>query len=160
MVDNNQTTNVKLTLEQLQQIDAVEQKLSGLNTQVNVATKNLKVVTNDTNRFAREIEAQKPVLESLKTQVEEETKQANYLTSEIAQSNVILGKLNDEINTKTVAQNKKDTALQDREANLVKAENEYIIKQENLGNATTEHKTTSETFNAKVAKLKEVIKDF
>ena len=116
MINNETTSNIKLTLEQLQQIDVVEQKLAGLNTQINVATKNLRVITNDTNRFAREIEAQKPVLEDLKTKVEEETKQLNYLTSEIAQSNTILGKLNDEINAKTETQNKKESEIKDRES--------------------------------------------
>ncbi len=160
MINNETTSNTKLTLEQLQQIDIVESKLAELNTQIAVKEKNLKVITNDTNRFAREIEAQKPVLEDLKTQVEDETKQLNYLASEISQSNTILTKLNDEINAKTEAQNKKESELKDREGAVQRKEIEITKVEDLLGVKVSTHAEESKTFNSKVAKLKEVISTF
>ena len=160
MLNNETTSNVKLTLEQLQQIDAVESKLAELNTQIAVKEKNLRVITNDTNRFAREIEAQKPVLEDLKTKVEEETKQLNYLTSEIAQSNTILGKLNDEINAKTETQNKKESEIKDRESIVQQREIEIAKVESSLGVKVSTHAEEVKIHNSKVAKLKEVISTF
>ncbi len=157
---NEPTSNPTLTFDQLQAQDASQKILANLQSEINIATKVLKGTKLESDRAVKDKAYQEELLANVKIQVEEETKQANYLTSEIAQSNVILGKLNDEINTKTETQKKKDTALQDRETNLVKAENEYIVRNESLGNAIIEYKTTSETFNTKVAKLKEVISTF
>ena len=124
MIDNNQLTNVKLTLEQLQQIDIVEQKLAGLNTQVNVATKNLKVVTNDTNRFAREIEAQKPVLETLNTQVEDKKKEVDALQADIVEKTTQLNELLSQFKEHTNLMASEKAKHDERESKIVSRETE------------------------------------
>ena len=157
MINNETTSNVKLTLEQLQQIDVVEQKLAGLNTQVNVANKNLKVITNDTNRFAREIEAQKPVLESLNNQVEDKKKEIQTLREDIVEKNAMLNQILTEYkeHTEKMALEKRD--LEERESQIVAKEKQLSEQGSALGKERILLDNDKADFNSKVAKLKEVI---
>jgi chromosome segregation ATPase len=160
MTDNNSTSNPTLTFDQLQAIDVAQKTLANLQSEIVIATKILKGTKMESDRAVKEKLYQEELLENTKTQVEDETKQLNYLTSEIAQSNVILTKLNDEINTKTEIQRKKDVALQDRESAVQKREIEVAKVESSLKEKVSAHAETSQTFNSKVAKLKEVISTF
>ena len=160
MIDNNQTTNVKLTLEQLQQIDVVEQKLAGLNTQVNVATKNLKVVTNDTNRFAREIEAQKPVLESLNAQVALKQKDLELLQADIVEKTAMLNELLSQFKEHTDLMASEKASHDEREAQIATKEFDLSSKESKLTKIAIGLDSENLDFNNKVANLKEVISKF
>lgn len=160
MTNNNESANVKLTLEQLQQIDVVEQKLAGLNTQVSVATKNLKVISNDTIRFAREIEAQKPVLETLTTQVEDKKKEVETLQANIVERTAMLNQLLSEYKEHTNLIAKEQSEHNERETEISSKE-QQISKQGNaLGIERIMLENDKNDFNSKVAKLKEVISTF
>ena len=160
MTDNNTTSNPTLTFDQLQAIDVAQKTLANLQSEITNATKVLRGTKLESDRAVKDKAYQEELLANAKTQVEEETKQLNYLTSEIAQSNVILGKLNDEINSKTDIQKKKDDDLQARESAVQNREIEVAKVESSLGTKVSAHAETSQTFNSKVAKLKEVISTF
>jgi DNA repair exonuclease SbcCD ATPase subunit len=157
---NNDTSTIKLTDEQTIQITEVKTRVMNLESEVSIATKNLKSIKGESERAIKDKAYQEELLANVKTQVEEEQKQLNYLISEIANSNTILTKLNTEINIKTETQAKKDKEFSERETTLIQREKEYADKSKKLDENNQIFKGQIDTHNSKVAKLKEVISTF
>ena len=153
MINNDTTSNTKLTLEQLQQIDAVEQKLTGLNTQILVANKNLKVVNNDTLRFAREIDAQKELLASLTTQIETLETKKQQLIADINESITTLD-INKKQASEVLSANdaksgelfEREKIIANKEKDLTKKEEDYNIRHSALLEDQLSIQTAKEAF--------------
>ena len=122
MINNETTSNVKLTLEQLQQIDAVESKLAELNTQLAVATKNLKVITNDSNRLAKERIAAETLLSDLTTQNETLKKSVDTSTETLNSTRTANTNLESEMVAKKSVHDKRETDLNNREVKIAEKE--------------------------------------
>ena len=160
MINNNETSNVKLTLEQLQQIDAVESKLAELNTQLAVATKNLKVITNDSNRLAKERISAETLLADLTTQNETLKKNVDTLTETLNSTRTANTNLESEMVAKKAVHDKRETDLNNREAVITNKEKEIASVESSLGDKVSKHAEEVKIHNSKVAKLKEVISTF
>jgi hypothetical protein len=160
MLNNNETKNVQLNLEQLQQIDAVEQKLAGLNTQVSVANKNLLVINKDTLRYAKEIEAQKILLDTLIPQVEEKKAESVKLSVEISEKTSILSKLTTEFKEYAEKIESEKMAHKNREDAISAKEFELECKESSLCESKKSLDIQQKIHDEKVAKLKEVISTF
>jgi chromosome segregation ATPase len=160
MIDNNTTSNVKLTLEQLQQIDAVQTQLSNLNTQLSVATKNLKVITNDSNRLAKERISAETLLADLTTQNETLTKKVEVLTKTHNDTQTANTILESEMVAKKAVHDKRETDLNNREAKIAEKEKQLSEQGSAIGREKVLFENDKATHNTKVAKLKEVIATF
>ena len=160
MINNNETSNVKLTLEQLQQIDAVESKLAELNTQLAVATKNLKVITNDSNRLAKERIAAETLLADLTTQNETLKKSVDSLTETLNSTRTANTNLESEMVAKKSVHDKRETDLNNREVKIAEKEKQLSEQGSAIGREKVLFENDKATHNAKVAKLKEVISTF
>jgi len=160
MINNETTSNVKLTLEQLQQIDTVETKLAELNTQIAVATKNLKVITNDSNRLAKERISAETLLADLTTQNETLKKSVDSSTETLNKTKTDISNLESELVDKKAVHDKRETDLNDREVKIAEKEKQLSQQGEKLGRETILLDNDKATHNAKVAKLKEVISTF
>lgn len=160
MINNETTSNVKLTLEQLQQIDAVETKLAELNTQIAVANKNLRVITNDSNRLAKERISAETLLADLTTQNETLKKSVDSLTETHNKTQTDITNLESEMVAKKAVHDKRETDLNDWEAKSLAIQNSLNKESAELNNNKVLHENDKATFNSKVAKLKEVISTF
>ena len=160
MINNETTSNVKLTLEQLQQIDAVESKLAELNTQLAVATKNLKVITNDSNRLAKERIAAETLLADLTTQNETLKKSVDSLTETLNSTRTANTNLESEMVAKKSVHDKRETDLNNREVKIAEKEKQLSEQGSAIGREKVLFENDKATHNAKVAKLKEVISTF
>jgi chromosome segregation ATPase len=160
MINNNETSNVKLTLEQLQQVDAVQTQLANLNTQVAVANKNLKVITNDTNRFAKERLATETLLADLTTQTDTLKKQIDTLTKIHNDTQTANTVLESEMVAKKGVHDKRETDLNNREVKIAEKEKQLSEQGSAIGRDKVLFENDKATHNAKVAKLKEVISTF
>ena len=159
MIDNNQTANVKLTLEQLQQLDVFQTKLITAQNDISVATKNLKVIITDCKRYESEKLLAQGVVERLEKEIDEKTLKSAKLDEEIVEKTAQLNSLLDTIREQTVFQEKKSSDLKERERILLKNEADYT----NRVNIHTKKEIylneKVDIHNEKVAKLKEAIKD-
>jgi chromosome segregation ATPase len=160
MINNETTSNVKLTLEQLQQIDAVESKLAELNTQIAVANKNLKVITNDSNRLAKERIAAETLLADLTTQNETLKKSVDSSTETLNKTKTDISNLESELVAKKAVHDKRETDLNNRETIIASKEKQLSEQGEALGRETILFNNDKSIHNSKVAKLKEVISTF
>jgi chromosome segregation ATPase len=160
MINNETTSNVKLTLEQLQQIDAVETKLAELNTQIAVANKNLRVITNDSNRLAKERISAEALLADLTTQNETLKKSVDSLTETHNKTKTEITNLESEMVAKKAVHDKRETDLNDWEAKSLAIQNSLNKESAELNNNKVLHENDKVIFNSKVAKLKEVISTF
>ena len=160
MINNETTSNVKLTLEQLQQIDAVQTQLANLNTQLAVATKNLKVITNDSNRLAKERIAAETLLADLTTQNETLKKSVDTLTETLNSTRTANTNLESEMVAKKSVHDKRETDLNNREVKIAEKEKQLSEQGSAIGREKVLFENDKATHNAKVAKLKEVISTF
>lgn len=154
---NDTTPNIKLTVEQLQQISTVETRLANLNTQISVATNNLKIIKNDSERIEKERSDTAIVLSDLTVKKETLSKDVADLQEVYTKTQNSLSELNDEILSKTSIQNAKETELSDRESIVTQREQKLITDEQKL---VESQKTLSEqviSHNEKVSKLEALI---
>lgn len=154
------TENVKLTLDQLKQLEVVETRLGNLQTEIKLATKNLSALTNDTNRITKEKEYQEGLLVTVSTQVIEGQNKVNTLNEQILVLQDTLAKTASEISTKRAEFTKKEVSMNEREDSLLAKENDYAERKATLSKEEEDFIEKEEVFNTKVEKLRELIETF
>lgn len=154
---NQPEANPKLTFEQLQAIDVAEKKLANLHREIDISTKDLRVLSLDINKAIKERAYQEDLMAGLAPQIEEKKTVIAKLDTEIDTKSVELKTLHAGADEITLANTTKDKELKDREEKVAvkekeQAENTTRLKHisDSLGNQIDEH-------NAKVAKLRGVI---
>jgi uncharacterized protein (DUF3084 family) len=160
MINNSETSNVKLTDEHTKEIEQYQVKLSNLLSEIVNATKILKGTTLESNRAVKDRTYQQDLLATLTPQIQTAQKNLDDLTTRHSETTTKLGLLNTEIAIKTTEYNLKESELKDREAKISQKEKQLSEQGEKLGRETILFNNDKATHNAKVAKLKEVIKDF
>jgi ABC-type transporter Mla subunit MlaD len=149
--------NMELTLEQRQQQNAFQNKLLNLESEVNIATKNLKGIKLESERAEKERKYQEELLANIIPQVEEKTKELKDLQGNITEKTALLNEL--------LAQYKEHADLMvsgkanhdDRESKISSQEADLNERSQSLDKTAERMSKTSEEFFKKVAKLKEVI---
>lgn len=160
MIDNTSTTNVQLTLEQLQQLDIVKKRLSNLESEIVNATKILNGTKMECDRAVKEKLYQKELLGNLTTKIEGMKVNIDNLDRGIKEKDVILSELNDEIKSKSTEYKDKVQELKDREEKIIQKEIQFSELGNKLGKQEILLNNEKADFNSKVAKLKEVISSF
>lgn len=157
---NEGNDNVKLTFDQLQAIDVVEKRLGNLQSEINIATKNLTALKKDTDRIYKEKTYQEELLANLTKQTEDKTKEISDLKANITEHTAMLNNVLAEYkdHTEKIATGKADHSA--REDMILKKETELAEKSEELNGKLTEHQNNVSDFFSKVAKLKEVTSTF
>lgn len=161
MVDNHlDNKNIVLTPEQTAGIEEYQVKLATLLSETVNATKILKGIKMETDRAVKEKAYQEEMLTDLTPKVVEKKSQIDGYNEEINKATSTLSKLLDEIKSKTAEQLEKDTLFKEREDKISAKE----LQLSNQGSAISKEKILLNNdkvdFNAKVAKLKEVISTF
>lgn len=159
MINNNEP-NIKLTPEQIQTIEETKLRLLNLETDISINTKNLKGIKSETERATKEIVYQTELLETITAQVNEKQVALSKINEELAEKSTEVNKmLNDFMNEK-VAHEKRVMELKDREDKVTAEELKLAEHEKVVSKLTAEREQEEDIFNEKVAKLKEVIKDF
>ena len=161
MTDNQlDTPNIKLTPEQNTQVEAYQVKLANLLSEINNATKILRGTKTECDRAIKEKAYQEELLAGLTPKVEEKKKQIDAYNEEINNASTSLSKLQEEIKVKTTKQAELDSEYEARESSLVADEDEVDRREVKLNEKENSLQTNKDAFDAKVAKLKEVISTF
>lgn len=149
--------NVKLTDEQLKAIEMVQHRLTVLQNEVTSATKVLNSIKNDSVVAVRDLAYQNDLLATVTAQVKEAKDKLNVLNETNANLTESNSKLGIEIASKNAELSTKEAGLADKENTILEKENGLSNKKAWLDKSVREFTEEKEEFNAKVAKLKEVI---
>jgi chromosome segregation ATPase len=159
MLDNSQTT-IKLTDEQTLQLETYQTRLANLEGEISIATKNIKALKSDTEHAIKEKTYQEEQLATLTSQIETKTlasaKLDEQITEKTAQLNELLSQFKE--HTDLMAKGKSDHEV--RESKVVSEEQKLAEHTKVVEQLTAERLAEEESFNSKVAKLKEVISTF
>lgn len=157
MSTDQPTTNVKLSLEQLQQLEIVETRLGNLNAEIKIATKALIAANNDCSRITKEKDYQQTLLDSILSQIAEKQSLATTLDERNVLVTEELSKLNQEIATKTAAISAKEMAVKERGDLADTKERELEDRELNLSSREKSYEEEAERFEKRVEKINEAI---
>lgn len=153
-------SNAKLTFDQLQAIDVTQKRLANLESEVNIATKSLKVAKLDADRATKENLYQNELLGIVTAQVAEKQKKSTELDEQILEKSNELRTISQKVAEFTSKQTIKEMELKDREDKVSAKE----LQLSNQGNALGKERIILENDKAEHAqkfnKLKEVIQTF
>jgi hypothetical protein len=152
--------NVKLTFDQLQAIDVTEKRLANLESEVNIATKSLRVAKLDADRATKENIYQNELLAIVTAQVAEKQNRATQLDEQILAKSDELAVLSSKIVEFTAKKTAEEMLLKDREDAVSILEIKLQEDRSILDKIEENLHTNIEEFNKKVANLKEVIGTF
>lgn len=160
MINNDIQSNLKLTDEHTKEIEAYQLKLSNLLSNIVIATKTLKVNKSDNDTLVKDKQFSEEKLEKVNVELAPKLKQLEVLDAELNDKNLILRELESKIISQTEAYRIKANEMNERETAVIEKEKELAEQQEIFKNTTEIYLKNAEIYDAKVAKLKEVIKDF
>lgn len=161
MIDNQlDTNNVKFTAEQTEAVEESKRRLLNLESEISIASKNLKVIKAETEKAIKEKSYQEDLLANINGQVISAQNKFNELNESIIKASDSLSSINQEIAKKSDLIISKEKEFKDREDNLETQEKENITFNENLNVFAKELSSKEEDFNTKVANLKGVISSF
>lgn len=145
--------NVKLTLEQMQQIDVVEKRLAVLKNEITISQNLLMGTRMEIDRATKEKEYQEELLSSLQNQVEDFSNKKDILINEINSSIEINDKLKEEsakINNENYIKiseiNSRQSELESKEENFNKRMEDFNIKSSQLLEDQLSIKTAKDAF--------------
>lgn len=145
--------NVKLTLEQMQQIDVVEKRLAVLKNEITISQNLLMGTRMEIDRATKEKEYQEELLFSLQNQVEDFSNKKDILINEINSSIEINDKLKEEsakINNENYIKiseiNSRQSELESKEENFNKRMEDFNIKSSQLLEDQLSIKTAKDAF--------------
>jgi hypothetical protein len=160
MLNNDEEVNIVLTAEQSKAIEETKIRLLNLESEISIASKNLKTLKGETEKSTKDKLYQEELLNSLVSQVTIKQQELVSLVDSIKNASETLGKINSEITAKSQAQEKMVMALKDRE-DKVKSEELKLAEHEKIVlKISADVKSEEAEFGKKVAKLKEVISTF
>lgn len=154
------TENVKLSFEQLQAEDVAKKRLANLESEISIATRNLKILKGDTDRATKENIYQNEMLSTVCDQVIDKQNKATKLDEEILEKSAQLNQLLSECKGYGDKIISDKMSLKDREDTVSKREQEVIDKSKKIDENNQLLQSHIETHNKKVSKLKEVIATF
>jgi hypothetical protein len=157
---NQETENVKLTFEQLRQIDVVQKRLSNLESEITIATKNLNALKKDTDRIYKEKMYQEELLANLTTQTDTKKLELIKLGESITEHSNILNKLITEYKEHTEKMTIEKDEHSVKGERISKKEIELNEKSSELNEKLKEYEINVSCFFSKVAKLKDLISSF
>mgnify|MGYP001586162363 CR=1 FL=1 len=125
---NTPTGNIRLKLENIQQLAEVEGRLSNLQSEINIATKTLRGTKMECDRAVKEKAYQEELLENLKKDVEklEQNKKEKGEELRVVVSNS--DALNKKTKELTISNSNKDTELNKREKEVLQGEKDLLKK--------------------------------
>jgi len=145
--------NVKLTLEQMHQIDVVEKRLAVLKNEITISQNLLMGTRMEIDRATKEKEYQEELLFSLQNQVEDFSNKKDILINEINSSIEINDKLKEEsakINNENYIKiseiNSRQSELESKEENFNKRMEDFNIKSSQLLEDQLSIKTAKDAF--------------
>lgn len=157
---NNSETIIKFSDTEQAQLEEFKNRLSNLESEVSIATRNLRAIKSETERAIKDREYNQGLLNDVLLKLEDKSKALDTIDSAYNETSSKLSALNSEIEEKTKLYDAKDKELSEKEER-------NIIMQKSLDNENNRLQKKEEALNKiqelheqKVAKLKEVISIF
>lgn len=154
---NIPTDTSKLSPEQTAQLAEFYPKLSNLESELAILTKNVRATKLESERSVKDKAYQEELLVGVTVQVEAKKSELTILHQTNNEIKEILAKLNSEISEKSSKITAKEMELKNREAEVEKGEKEVETKQNALNSAITTLSRDKSEHQEKVSRLKEVI---
>lgn len=152
--------NPILNFDQLRAVDTAQKRLANLQNEVSIAKTDLAGIRAQCESATKERLYQEELSKDLSSKNSASVLKLDTLNGEITEKTAELTHLLDTIKEHIVTHETKENELKDREGALVVKETEHTKNAELHGRKETDLNIRTEAFSAKVAKLKEVIKDF
>lgn len=152
--------NVKLTDEQVKQLDVFNGRMTNIMVEMKGATKAKEALINDCARLGIDKAHQQGLLDSIIAQLEEAQKKLSVISETHVEKSNLLETLNKEIADKTVLMTTKETELKNRETSVAKREQEVEQKESLLNDNIANHSEDKNDFNQKVDSLMKVLSTF
>jgi septal ring factor EnvC (AmiA/AmiB activator) len=154
------TGNIKLTLEQLQQLDMFNDRLANIQNEIKSANKILTAAKNDCDRITKERDYQQTLLDKVNQDLEEKQAKVTALDETHAALSTAITELDAEIKRKRAAMEEKAKVLKEREDAAEKREHDATSCHEGISRKIVEHEGDKAAFYEKVATLKSVLETF
>ena len=153
-------SNIKLTDEHLASIQEGENRLSNIDSLLSIANRNLKIAKLDLERTTKDILLGQEQLTALTSQIEVAKTKYQDLSDMYDDGKRSLEVVKNESLEISARHSDKGVELADRESVIVQKEQELAKQTTALNSSVDNHESNKSNFNAKVAKLKEVISTF
>jgi hypothetical protein len=157
---NTPEPTIKLTDEETTRIEKVKTTLLNLESEISIATKNLKAIKSDTDHAVKEKTYQNEQLDTLILKVEEKVLINSKLDEQIAQKTAMLNDLLSKFKEHSDLMTSEKVDHKKRENKLKQNEIEFSEKAQKIWSNELELIHRMEDFDKKVVKLKEVISTF
>ncbi len=151
--------NVKLTLEQLQQIDLVETRMANLQSELKNGYRDLNILTNDTQRITKEREYQQELLTGLSQQVKDAQAKVDALNTIHSETSTVLANLNAEISSKIADITTKEMALKDREDVNIAKEVELVERESKVSHKEADLLERTNALKVRITRISQVINE-
>ena len=117
----NQSENVKLTFEQLQQLDTFQKRLDNLKHESDTALRTLSVTKNDLDRLGKDKAYQESLLKEVTENVVKSTAEYTNLLAQIEDSKVTIARNNEEADKIAHKHVAKAQELSEKESSLTES---------------------------------------
>ena len=153
-------SNTKLDESQLKAIEETKTRLINLESEISIATKNLRVIKAETESVTKEHIYQVGLLSDIESKLQPKKGELESLEQKIIEKSEELGSLSKESGIIKSQNELKANELNDREAGIVEKEKNVQNSLNSLADRRNKLEEDTKVFNSKVAKLKEVTATF
>lgn len=156
MIDNQlDTTNPKFTPEQTQAIEESKSRLLNLETEISIASKNLKAIKGESERAMRDKTYQEGLLTSVTDQTTTAQEKLSAITTSTEKAQESLSAINQEISKQGDILASKKSEFKEREEEISSKETDLISRETSVSLREEDLKNSEEELQDKYAKIKD-----
>ncbi len=150
-------SNVKLTLEQLQQLEVVETRLGNLQNEIKIGTRQLQAVTNDSVRITKEKEYQQCLLSKLEEQVKVAQGDITRLNEQKLSLSDDLNHAKEELSEVRSSSDRKMAEITEQVKLHEAKEAELVTRETSIASAEYNYENRNSALQAKINRINEAI---
>lgn len=157
---NTPSNNIILSIEEQNRVNFLENRLKNFQDEITIAKKQLEDTRIECDKVTKERIYQEELITKAEIKLYPLVTKVGELEKEIVDKTDELDHLLNEIHTKIVGQETKNTELKDREEKIESQERDLTSREKLITGKNNELINQIDTFDIKVTKLKEIIATF
>ncbi len=153
----NDSPNIKLEDAQNQALEEAKGRLMNIESEISIATKNLKVLKGEIEKSIKDNKYQTELLNRVTSQVEETNTRLNVLTTSVLTGSTALSEINQEIGKKGDILKAMEVQFKKREDVISTKEQELVTRETSVGMREEDVKKSELVLKDKHAKIKDFV---
>jgi len=155
---NSSDKNVELTFEQLEQLDVFSKRLSALENNITITSKNLNVLMKEVIKATREKEYQEELLSTTTVAIERKKAELASLENSVRLKEEEIARFTSDEQARKQTLEQKETDIAERIIKLEETENQIREQQESVRAETEKQAIDRENLNKSMEAFSEAIK--